>query len=280
MPDTPLRVAIVLTGETRSWENDASTATPPMCIPDEYTKFNDEVGPTIDIDYYGITWDHCKLSKKLDMFKSVKKLNFETDYKNERMTGVLKKHRQRLIIDTMSTDDVVMYNYYAQAYMWFEGIKLAKSLGEYDWIIKFRWDMAPRLAMISSIYSLHNCDNEMPTLATCNPEIHYSSHYPLGDLKWSDYIFAVNRKLQDYIYTTPTEQIISNNIETSFCNTPSNDLSIGFFNYEFLPTEILRIIQAFRNSDRQLVMDKSIYDTWHSITDDMKNKRIIGRPPT
>ena len=271
-----MKIAIVLTGETRVWEQQPSTVVPAVSVPSKYKEFIENIQhyPELKVDFYGITWDHCKLTKDLDIFTKIKKLNFENNFKND-INDILQK-----TIDNFDCTSTYAENLYAQPYICFSGLKFANEHGDYDLIIKLRWDVYPHSNLIENILKIKNTIyKNTPILAVCNLSISYDNNDV--DFITTDWIWAVNKPhMKQYIECNSVHDIIHRNTETSYFNTGPTDINLGFFSNELLKSKKLLLTSSFDVNNIQRVIDGGMINNWLSISDTEKNEKKVGRLPT
>ena len=268
-----MKIAIVLTGETRTWEQDASTVTPSVDVSKKYKEFKElfKNQLDIDVDFYGVTWKHCKLTKNLDFFNKVRKFDFEKEYKNK-FDDIIQYKANRFNVDKHT-----MTNEIAQLFMWFQGIKFADSVKKYDWIIKLRWDIFPNFGLLEEIIQLDfNTKHHIPTLATCNHDVYY--YYNLeGDFiakhMHIDWIWAVNLQLMnEYLRNTSVYDILKNDV--------TRKMLFGCVSNEFTTSKALMMRSKFMKHNITRVIDSKMKNHWMSIEDIEKNAKKVNRLPT
>lgn len=269
-----MKIAVLVCGETRTWDEEDVEKN--KHVPGRYTSCADgwqKLSQEFDIDFYGITWKHCKPPKNLNFFKYIKFLDFYGDqYRNNIQTQTCEFLKR---VNNIS-DAEYAWNTIAQYYQWIDGFKFVYSKNNYDYVIKVRWDLVP-CDFAEFIHTLKQrpMDQECCYLGVDSLAITYQNPNKKF-VSCSDMVFVVNKKLyQERFSKNPTDQILYEHITS---NPPS-----GFGNYDlFFPDKFNMMNKAETIVPKTAcyrIIAKGFRD-YGNMDDRQKNFSTTIRPPT
>ena len=145
-----MKLAVLICGETRTWnsvnvERNSRIPRKYPCVAAGWNNLKNQLNElkNLQVDFYGITWQHCKKPQQSEIFKDIKFLDFYSPkYRSELLLKCQKEYNQ--MYPDVSLEDVeYFWNSMAQYYQWIEGLKFVYQSQEYDFVLKSRWDIAP-----------------------------------------------------------------------------------------------------------------------------------------
>ena len=208
-----MKIAICISGETRTWNSPLVTSSfksidengdgyfKKITCGESFYEMVDsvkEVYPDVQIDIYGVAWDHCELPANTDIFKNVNIVNWND--KDFRLLEDYKEiyYQAKCEFGELpeATRDIAYLNTMAQWWGMLQCFKDAAMTDDYDLYVRARWDLnydvLPIRAVIQSKETLFTNLHTPKTIFCSNLSIEYGGK---DVVKFHDQFFILSKDI-------------------------------------------------------------------------------------